>query len=160
MTASIQSRRRSERSYEPMTTELPHMREQIVDEEHLRLLTIGHYITGGLCIAFASIFIFHLVFLSAMAVHPEWFSAPGRPAGPPDGAMRIFAVVIGVFILAGWTFGGLTLYVGRCIKRRERRTLTVVVACLNTLFIPIGTVLGVFTLIVVTRPSVKKLYGL
>jgi hypothetical protein len=136
-------------------------REEIIDEEHLRLLSIGHYITGGLCIAFASIFIFHFLFISLIVANPDFFpAAPGRQVVPPDGIMRIFAVVIGLFILAGWSFGGLTIYVGRCIRRRARRTLTFVVACLNTIFIPFGTVLGVFTLIVLSRPSVRRLYGL
>jgi hypothetical protein len=136
-------------------------REEIIDEEHLRLLTLGHYITGGLCIAFASLFIFHFVFIALMAANPDMFSAPsGRQVAPPDGVMRAVAVMMGLFMLAGWTFGGLTIYVGRCIKRRARRTLTFVVACLNTIFIPFGTVLGVFTLIVLSRPSVRRLYGL
>jgi hypothetical protein len=135
-------------------------RGAIIDEEHLRLLAIGHYITGGLCIGFASIFIFHFVFLGFMAASPELFAPPsGTHVAPPDGLLRIFAVVLGMFIVAGWAFGGLTIYVGRCIKRRVRRTLTFVVACLNTLFIPVGTVLGVFTLIVLSRPSVKRLYS-
>jgi hypothetical protein len=135
-------------------------RDDIIDEEHLRLLSIGHYITGGLCIAFASIFIFHFVFILAAALYPEMFSGPGQPhQGPPDGFFTIFAVVFGMIILAGWIFGGLTIYVGRCIKKRMRRTLTFVMACLNIMFIPFGTVLGVFTLIVLSRPNVKRLYG-
>lgn len=136
-------------------------RDDIIDEEHLRLLSIGHYITGGLCVAFASIFIFHFVFLLLGAVHPDMFAAPGHaPSGPPDGVLKVFAVVVGMIIVAGWTFGGLTIYVGRCIKRRTRRMLTFVIACLNVMFIPFGTILGVFTLIVLSRPNVKRLYGL
>jgi len=134
-------------------------RDRIIDEEHLRLLTIGHYITGGLCIAFASVFIFHFVFMLFASLNPEIFSAHGQaPKGPPDGMMKVFAVVIGLFILAGWSFGGLTIYAGRCIRARVHRTFAFVMACLNVMFIPFGTVLGVFTLIVLSRPSVKRLY--
>src|SRR5215813_4336815 len=122
-------------------------REEIIDEEHLRLLSIAHYIDGGLCIAFASIFIFHFVFLLLGALHPEMFSAPGHTKnGPPDGMMQAFAVFVGLLIVAGWTFGGLTIYVGRCIRQRTHRTLTLIVGCVNLLFIPIGTMLGVCTL--------------
>jgi hypothetical protein len=137
-------------------------RDEIIDEEHLRLLSLGHYITGGLCIAFASIFIFHFVFMLLGALYPEMFAGPNQTQqGQPDAEFfLIFAVVIGLVILAGWTFGGLTIYVGRCIKRRTHRTLTFVMACLNTMFIPFGTILGVFTLIVLSRPNVKRLYGL
>ncbi len=144
-----------------MEAEIPQQaRDDIIDEEHLRLLTIGHYITGGLCIAFASIFIIHFLFIVAMALSPELFGNAQGAQGTPDGIMRIFAVILGFIILAGWTFGGLTIYAGRCIKRRTHRALTFVMACLNTMFIPFGTVLGVFTLIVLTRPNVRRLYGL
>ena len=135
------------------------MRQSIIDEEHLRLLSLGHYITGGLCVLFASMFIIHFVMLVVMASDPNFFPPPkpGQP-GPPDGAFRIFGIVIGVFILLGWTFGGLTIYVGRCIKRRGRRSLSLVMACLNLLFIPVGTILGVASIMVLTRPSVKRAY--
>ena len=147
---------------EPKIVEIPQeLRDQIIDEEHLRLLTIGHYITGGFYILFASIFIIHFVLILVAALNPEFFGSPSEPQkGPPDSFMYIVAIFFGLFILAGWTFGGLTIYAGRCIKRRVRRTLTFVIACLNTLALPFGTVLGVFTLLVLARPGVKRLYGL
>jgi hypothetical protein len=140
--------------YEP-----PQDVRRIIDEEHLRLLAIGHYIVGGLYIAFASIFIFHFVFALMGAFHPEMFAHPGRPnPGPPDGMFTVMAWLLGCFIVLGCAFGGLNIYVGRCIKRRSRRALTLIVACLNTLAVPLGTILGVCTLLVLTRRSVKKLY--
>ena len=133
-------------------------RDRIIDDEHLRLLGLGHYITGGLAIAFASLFIFHLAFLLVAAANPGMFpEAPGAHA-PGPGFFATFAAVVGLMIVAGWAFGGLTIYAGRCIARRRGRMLTFVMACLNTLFIPVGTVLGVFTLIVLSRPSVKRQY--
>jgi hypothetical protein len=134
-------------------------RKAILDEEHLRLLSIGHYIAGGLCILFASIFIFHFVMFFFVASNPQFFPPvqPGHP-GPPQGLFRAMGAVIGVFILLGWTFGGLTIYVGRCIKRRVKRGLSLVIACVNLLFIPVGTLLGVASLMVLTRSSVKKGY--
>jgi len=94
------------------------LRDKIIDEEHLRLLSLGHYIHGGLCIAFATLFIFHFAFILVMAANPDMFAAAGT---------------------------------------HPRQS---VMACLNTLFIPFGTVLGVFTLVVLSRPSVKRLYRL
>ena len=145
-----------------MVSEIPQQaRDEIIDEEHLRLLTIGHYITGGFCIAFASIFIFHFIFVLIASANPEFFAGHGAnaPGAPPDGVMKVFAVVLGLVILAGWTFGGLTIYAGRCIKRRAHRSFTFVIAALNLMFMPFGTVLGVFTLMVLSRANVKRLYG-
>jgi hypothetical protein len=131
-------------------------RQRIVDEEHLRLLTLGHYIAGGLHIAFASLFIFHFAFLVVLATNPDLFGAP-PPKLPVEGFFMVFAWVLGFVILAGWTFGGLTIYAGRCIRARRRRNFCFVMASLNMLAIPIGTVLGVFSLIVLSRDSVRKL---
>ncbi len=59
----------------------------------------------------------------------------------------------------GWLFGALTIYAGRCVKSRSRRTLSMVMAALNTLAIPVGTIIGVCGLLVLSRASIKRLYG-
>ena len=136
-------------------------REQIIDEEHLRLLTIGHYIAGGMHIAFASLFIFHFVFMLVLSANPELFShGDGPVAAPPRLFFEIFVWVLGLFILLGWLFGALTIYAGRCLKARTHRTFCMVMAVLNALVIPVGTMIGISTLIVLSRPSVKRLYHL
>jgi hypothetical protein len=66
--------------------------------------------------------------------------------------------LIGLLILVGWAVGGLTIYVGRCIKRRVGRTVSLVMACVHLVFMPVGTLLGVATIMVLTRASVKKAY--
>lgn len=144
-----------------MTPELPVVpadaRQGIVDEEHLRLLAIGHYVTGALWILFSSIFIF----LFLVTSNPEMFPAgSASQAGAPDAAFfRFMGGVLGFFILMGWTFGGLLIYFGRCVARRTHRTLGIVLACFHLACFPVGTILGVATLMVLTRPSVKRLYA-
>ena len=135
------------------------VREQIIDEEHLRLLSIGYYIAGGLHITFASLFIFHFVFLIFFASNPDLFPpAAQNKAVPPDVMLHVFAWVLGIIIFLGWLFGGLTIYAGRCIKSRSKRTLSLIMATLNTLAIPVGTIVGVCGLMVLSRPSVRRLY--
>ena len=136
------------------------VREQIIDEEHLRLLSIGFYIAGGLHVAFASMFIFHFIFFAAFAANPDMFP-PGAQgnAVAPDAFFHVFLWVFGTFILMGWLFGALTIYAGRCVKSRSRRTLSMVMAALNTLAIPVGTIIGVCRLLVLSRASIKRLYG-
>ena len=119
------------------------IRQQIIDDEHLRLLAIGHYVMGSLYILFSSMFIFHFAFMLVAALNPE-------------GLFVLMATFVGFFILLGWTCGGLTIYAGRCIRRRSKRLFAVVMACLNLIGIPFGTLLGISTLLVLTRSSVKK----
>jgi hypothetical protein len=132
-------------------------RDQIIDEEHLRLLSIGYYIAGGLHIAFASLFIFHFAFITFFASNPDFF--PPNGGGPPPATfLHVFAWILGTLILAGWTFGALTIYAGRCIKSRKRRVLSLVMAAVNTIAIPVGTIVGVSGLMVLSRAGVRRLY--
>jgi hypothetical protein len=44
------------------------------------------------------------------------------------------------------------------LKRRQKRTFSLVMACMCCMNIPLGTALGVFTLVVLSRQSVKAIY--
>ena len=58
-----------------------------------------------------------------------------------------------------WTLAVLLFLTGRNIDRRRHHTFCLVVACVECLFLPLGTVLGIFTIAVLLRPSVKGLFG-
>src|SRR5438128_6559299 len=47
------------------------------------------------------------------------------------------------------------LIAGRSLSRREGYSFALVIACIECLFIPFGTILGVFTIVVLSRESVK-----
>jgi hypothetical protein len=80
--------------------------------------------------------------------------------GPPVVMFRVFAAVLGLFILLGWTFGALTIYAGRCVQKRERRLFIYVMAGLNCALIPWGTLLGVSTFIILQTPIARREFGL
>ena len=44
------------------------------------------------------------------------------------------------------------------LKKRQKRTFSFVIACICCMNIPLGTALGVFTLVVLSRQSVKAIY--
>lgn len=67
----------------------------------------------------------------------------------------IFVVGATIFILSGWTLAVLLFIAGRCLARRKRHLFCLVVAGISCLFMPFGTILGVFTMVVLLRPSVK-----
>jgi hypothetical protein len=74
--------------------------------------------------------------------------------------MRWMAAVLGLVILVGWAFGALTIYAGRCLVRYHKRTFVMVMAALNCLFIPYGTILGICTFILLGQFPARKLFGL
>jgi hypothetical protein len=125
------------------------------DLEHLKLLSIFHYVYGGLTGLFACVPLIHVAVGIALMVAGAT-AQPREPAAAGIGAL--FVVIGGAAVLIGWTFAGLTLAAGRCLGRRKHYTFCLVIACLSCLNIPLGTVLGVFTIIVLSRPSVRYLF--
>jgi hypothetical protein len=82
------------------------------------------------------------------------FNGPGN-SGPPAALGWVFIAVGGGIMLVLWTLAGCLLFAGRCLARQKAYMFCFVVACLSCLQMPLGTLLGVFTLIVLSRPSVK-----
>lgn len=121
------------------------------DEQYLKLLSVFHYVVGGLAACFACIPIIHLAIGIAMLV--------GAIDDAPE-FVGAFLVVIAMFgILVGWTLAVCIIVAGRCLAKRKRYMFCLVMAAISCIFMPFGTVLGVFTIIVLMRPSVKELFG-
>jgi hypothetical protein len=66
----------------------------------------------------------------------------------------------GIFLVFAVAYALALFLAARFLAERRRHTFCVVVAAISCTFTPLGTVLGVFTLIVLFRPSVKALFGL
>lgn len=126
------------------------------DEEHLRLLSIFHYVVAGLT-ALGGCFPFIHITIGLMIVTGK-FDGPGH-----DDAPAVFGwlfVVFGLFIVAMmWTLATVMFLAGRRLSQRRSHLFCTIVAAVSCLWFPFGTVLGVFTLIVLSRPSVKQLFG-
>ena len=126
------------------------------DLEHLQLLSIFHYVVGGMLALVSCIPLIH-VGLGVLVVAAPSFLGPGGQRPPPFIGL-LFIVIGGAIILFGWTLAALVIYAGRCLARHRRHLYCLVVAALSCLFMPLGTVLGVFTIIVLLRPSVKEIF--
>jgi hypothetical protein len=125
------------------------------DLEQLKLLAIFHYVAAGMAALVACIPIMHFFMGLALATGALGDSDPGtRPVG--FGIMAFAAF----FIVAGWTFAALVAFAGRSLQTHRRYTYCLVMAGIECIFMPVGTVLGVFTIIVLVRDSVKALFGM
>jgi hypothetical protein len=123
------------------------------DLEHLKLLTIFHYVLAGMMALFSCFPLIYLILGVAMisGVLPD-------SQGETKIAGMFFVLFAGIFILIGWTMAILVFIAGRNLARRVRYTYCLVIAGIQCLFMPVGTVLGVFTIIVLSRESVKALF--
>jgi hypothetical protein len=133
-------------------------RQAIVDHEHLRLLSIGYLVSAGLNVFYSLLgvlYAFMGVFMRALMAR-----APVKPEqGPPPEFMVWFFVLIGFAIFSVMlSFGALKFMAYRRLKQRRSRVFCMVVAGLSCVGVPYGTLLGVFTFMVLGRPSVAKLF--
>lgn len=128
------------------------------DHEHLRVLAIFHVVIGVLTILFSSIFIIHTVFGLMILLHP---AALGPPKDQPPPVVGLLAFGIGsIVVLCGWILGVLSIYAGGCIKARRNYVFILVIDALLCAFTgPFGTILGVFSFIVLNRQTVKETFG-
>jgi len=129
------------------------------DAEHLRLLSIFYYVVAGLAALFSCIPILHLVFGVLMLTGVLPIREPG--AEQMTTVMGIFFVTFSILAIAvGLAFAVLLLFTGNYLKKRVHYTFCLVMACVACVFMPFGTVLGVFTILVLVKPSVKAAFAI
>ncbi|HTW22089.1 MAG TPA: hypothetical protein VMD78_00725 [Candidatus Baltobacteraceae bacterium] len=136
-------------------------RQSVVDEEHLKILAICYMVSAALS-AFLSLF--GLAYIGMGAAVSQVIKNSPELAGnavnapPPELFSWIFGVFGVVFFLVSITLAGLKLGAGLCIRKRKGRVFCMVVGAIECLGVPYGTLLGIFTFVVLGRESVERLF--
>lgn len=124
------------------------------DENNLNLLSTFHYVAAALVGLMPCFSVFHLGF--GIAILTGQF--PDK--NPPPPALGWVFVALPLFFMAiGWTMAALMVTAGRRLRQRRSHTFCMVIAGISCIFMPWGTVLGVFTIIVLSKPTVKAMFG-
>ena len=71
----------------------------------------------------------------------------------------MFTLIPGFIMLCGWALAICLIVAGRQLAKRKHYMFCFLMACIGCILMPYGTVLGVFTIIVLMRPSVKVLFA-
>jgi hypothetical protein len=128
------------------------------DREHIKLLAIFHFVFGGLALLGIGFLVMHYAMMHMMLSNPEiWKSQP--QAMPPKSFLDMFIwfyLFMGVVLQAGLVLNVLSAFF---LLQKRNRLFSLVIGGLNCIQIPFGTALGVFTIMVLSRDSVRQLYG-
>ncbi len=142
-------------------TELPPlMRDQRkADAEHLKLLSIFHFVLAGLAVVGILFLFMHYIMMSTVMNDPAvWKNQKMPPNFDPRtffDAFKWFYLFMGGMLVLG---GIANLISGFFIRARRHRMFSLVIGGVNCLMFPFGTALGVFTFVVLLRDSVREAY--
>jgi len=158
--------------------------------EHLRLLSIFHYVVGGIGYLFSLFPIFHLAMGIFFLAAPEKLFEPPKPpkitvssigespsveVEKPASEVRdltpddlfparlfglLFTIIPAIIILCGFIVSTLIVIAGKRMASYRSHTFCLVVAGIECLFMPFGTVLGVFSILILIKPEARQLFGL
>jgi len=135
----------------------PLLRDQRkIDADHLKLLSIFHFVSAGLALLGILFLLGHYAIMSTVFSNPKiWENAKQAPPVEFFAIFKWFYVVFAIWFASS---GVLNVLSGLYIRARKYRTFSMVVAGIDCLHIPLGTILGVFTIVILTRDSVQQVY--
>ncbi|TLD69550.1 hypothetical protein FEM03_16455 [Phragmitibacter flavus] len=138
-----------------MDTAPPLPRPTDVDDDHLKILVILHFIMAGLGFVGTLFIIGHYFLMTTIMKFAEDHPTPDSTPMPPEiqQLMVIFYLIIGIGLLAAAL---LNLFSAIFMRKRRHRMFSLITAGLNCVQFPIGTALGIFTIIVLCRNSVRQ----
>ncbi len=124
------------------------------DVDHLQLLSVLFYCYAALASLVAiSIGAFGLLPAALIAAAPS--NAHDAPPLLLGGILfMVFGAIAGVLLLKAV----LMVLGARALAGRRNYTLVLVAACLALPNVPLGTALGIFTLILLQKPAIKALF--
>ncbi len=123
--------------------------------ENLRVLGIFYYVVAAFAAMIALIPMIHLtigsVLLIVSLVNPKVMFPLTFVGG-------VFVLVASFLILLGATFGICLFFAGRFLRQTRHYYFCLVMGGVACVFFPWGTVLGVFTLVLLSKEEVKSLF--
>jgi len=130
---------------------------QRTDEDHLNLLAIFHFVGAGFAILGIGFLGFHYMMFRAFMENPQMWQGQ-RQDMPPQAffaMFKVFYLVFGMWFVLSAILNAIS---GFSLRARRNRTFSLVVAAFDCLYVPFGTVLGVFTIVILQRDSVRNSY--
>jgi hypothetical protein len=146
----------------PATSALPPdvaaQNQQRKDQEHLKLSAIFHFVFAGLAFVGIGFLCVHWAMMHTIFSNPEmWKSQP--QSMPPKAFLDAFVwfyLFAGAVLLVALVLNMLS---GFFLLQKRNRVFSLIIGGLNCLQIPFGTALGIFTILVLSRDSVRQLYA-
>jgi hypothetical protein len=131
--------------------------QQRRDREHVKLLAIFHFLFAALALVGVGFLGVHYAIMHSVFSNQDLWKSQQQvlPSKAFFDAFIWFYLFMGAVLLTGLILNALS---GLFLLRKRNRVYSLIIGGLNCLQIPFGTALGVFTILVLSRESVRQLY--
>lgn len=136
----------------------PESRQSIVDQEQLRLLSIGYLVSAIVTGLFSLLGLFYMLMGLFMGLAFSTATNTHANSAPPQFMGWMMMVFGGLFFLLGMGLAVAKYLTSRNLKQHKSPLFCQVVAGISCLSVPYGTLLGISTFIVLGRSSVSALF--
>lgn len=114
---------------------------------YLRVLAILHYVHGGLIA---------LIALAMVALFGFGLLGSRGELGIGEGCMVWAMVTFALLVVVA--YAGMNVLAGRWLDQRRNWVGVIVISAINALNVPLGTLLGVFTIVVLVGEDVRSAF--
>jgi hypothetical protein len=130
------------------------------DLEQIKTIGIFTFVYAGVSALFAFFPVIHLTIGISM-LNGSLFggSAPTNTEFPINIFALMFTIIPAVLILSGLIYAIALAILGNFLLKKKHYLYCMIMAGISCAFVPFGTVLGIFTIILLQRPSVKELFN-
>jgi hypothetical protein len=130
------------------------------DESNLNVLGILFFVYAGM-IGIGALALSAFAVLPAMLISGAAAGAKAAPSAPPSLLLGgVFAAMFGLFALILAVQCVIMILAGRALGRRQHYVLVMIGACGALLHMPLGTALGICTILILQKPAVKAAFGM
>jgi hypothetical protein len=130
------------------------------DESNLNVLGVLFFVYAGM-IGIGALALSAFAVLPAMLISGAAAGTRPPPGAPPPMLVGgIFAALFGIFALLLAVKCVILILAARALGRRQHYVLVMIGACASLFTFPLGTALGVCTILMLQRPAVKVAFGM
>lgn len=133
---------------------------QIMEEvkEHIRLLAVGHYVMAGITGLFSLLPLLHVA-IGLVFLFGDLKTVSSDEAFPHQLFGAIFAGFGALIVVIGLALALAIAIAGKKMKDFHSRTYCLVIGGILCTIFPLGTVLGVLSLVTLLKPEAKTLFS-
>lgn len=133
--------------------DLSKFRQDVLDVEHLKLLRLFHYVNSGVAVFISAIFLPYIVVGTLCCLNPSLFKSGADAATEFPGMFFLAAGVVPALMC--WIYAGANFWAARALRDRSHHLGCMIISGVNCMFAPFGTMLGILTIMTLSRESVK-----